>query len=125
MEGHELTLEDAGDMYSKTRERIKSLEEKAFNRLFPGYAELKNESKKLFEEQGKDPEDEDIAKRLGWSLERVISLKIDISNFENRLNSAANPADLENLVNGMPADLQNILRDIFGKTDEDIYYKKE
>lgn len=75
MEGYELTLEEANEMYLQTRERIKSIEEKAYGRLFPGYTELKNETEKLRKEQGNEPTDEDIAKSLGWPLERVSSFK--------------------------------------------------
>ena len=98
MEGNKLTLEEVADMFTKTRERIKSLEDKAYNRLFPGYVELKNEAEKLFKENGNEPTDEEIAKNLGWPLERVISLKKEVGEFESRFNSASGPVDLDNLM---------------------------
>ena len=112
MEGYELTLEKAGDMHLKTSERIKSLEEKAYSRLFPGYAELKNESEKLRKEQGREPADEDIAKSLGWPLERVSLLKKDVEDLKSRIDSTAAIPDFENLVNEMPPEYQKEFRDI-------------
>jgi len=75
MDDNKLTLEEAIDIFSKTRDRIINLEEKALNRLFHGYSELKEKSEELRKEQGIEPTDEDIAKKLGWSLDRVSSLK--------------------------------------------------
>ena len=124
MEDHKLTLEEVVDMFSKTRERIKSLEKKALNRLFPGYTELKNEAEKLLKEQSSEPTDEQLAENLGWPLDRIISLKKEVGDFESRLNSAAKHADLEKLIDGMPTDLQSVLRDILEEIEKDIHYEE-
>ena len=112
MDGYKLTLEEVRDIYSKTGERIKNIEEKAYNRLFPGYSELKNESEKLLKKQGIEPKDEEIAKSLGWPLERVISIKKDVKDFKNRIDSSATSLDFENMVNSMSPEFKKEFRDI-------------
>ena len=112
MEGYELSLEEAKEMYIKTRDRIKSIEEKAYSRLFPGYVELKKAEKSL-KEQGKEASDDDIAKNLGWPLEQVTFLKNKIEDFKRRSDSTTNPLELQNLVNGMSPEFQKEFREIF------------
>ena len=102
MNDYKLTPEEVNDMYSKTRERINSIEEKAYCRLFPGYTELKNETEKLRKAQGserltRELTDADIAKSLGWPLERVVSLKKDAEEYKSRIDSAVTPPDSENM----------------------------
>ena len=112
MDGYKLSPEEINDMYSITRERINSIEEKAYGRLFPGYAELKNETEKLCKAKGSEPTEADIAQSLGWPLERVLSLKKDVAEYRSRIDSAATPLDLENFVNNMPPEYQKELRDV-------------
>ena len=102
MDGYELTPEEVSLYFSITRARINNIEEKAYCRLFPGYAELKNETEKLRKAHGSEPTDADIAKSLGWPLEQVSSLKKDVEELKSRIASAATPLDIEDLVNKMP-----------------------
>ena len=115
MEGNNLTLEEADDMFTKTCQRIKSLEEKAYDRLFPGYAELKKESEKLRKDHDNEPADAELAQNLGWPLDRVILLKKEGSNFKDRINSADTLPDMDNLVKEMPPLFQKEWRKIFGE----------
>ena len=119
MEGDlELTLEELELYFYLTRARIKQIEDKLLTRKFPEYAEYNNESEKLTKEQGYEPSDEQVAQKLKWPLDRVVSLKKDIEDFRKSKPSTPMPADFESIISKMPPEMQGEMREFLKDSEK-------